>query len=757
MFERKKIRELNDFFLERSARKEDGVYFYRLNGYSEAIRDFIGRYYEEARNFGVVIEGGIPNPDEKNLSYYNEMMGMEFHMSVDFITASLKKWLPRMNVRQRDAVAVSMYDTLDNLRKSGKNENMLKNAYIKFMCWLYYKFERIVNRLGENRIPKILYEGEVGNYELMLLSVLSKAGCDILLLQYQGDTAYRKKDPTSACSDELRMTGQQPFPTYFNLKWLRKEMQEKMNQERLYREKPKLLNCTNAWIKGTGLSDINTDIQTRGRDPNLFYNCFYRINGAEDKLTYQNELYQFQLTLKRNGRRYVIVEQEIKKPTMEEIGAVRRKNYAGQDQMLLDLSANIQYPANPELKNLMHKAFIDIMTEESKLPGMNLNRLTNKAVYLLCWLKRYLSELFVNWHAPEISCFIYLGGCKSGNEALFLRLLSKLPVDVVILKPNLNEACCLEDAVLFEKTYRDSVILQKFPMEQSRIQMGTAAYQAERELDTLMYQDSGMYRDRQYAKANAITLRTTYEEIAILWDQELKYRPNFSTSGDIVNVPVIFAKASGVKEGMLQQYWSGIRALVTEDTIVLKNASYYHPSDQSPVRAHVTAFFKNKKLLRAKLKEHPAYPYGFLREEIQEHLLDKLQLLIDQKLIKGTFENGMEYTIIAAALSLKKDLTRIIQKFDFTKKNPKIIYIHTTEDLISPEDAILAAYLNLVGFDVLFFVPTGYQGAEKYYNRKIMEEHQIGDYIYDLQIPDFTQISSVTRPSWREKIFKRGN
>ena len=31
---------------------------------------------------------------------------------------------------------------------------MLKNAYIKFMCWLYYKFERIVNLLGENSRPE---------------------------------------------------------------------------------------------------------------------------------------------------------------------------------------------------------------------------------------------------------------------------------------------------------------------------------------------------------------------------------------------------------------------------------------------------------------------------------------------------------------------------------------------------------------------------------------------------------------------------
>ena len=56
------------------------------------------------------------------------------------------------------------------MRRNGKTENMLKNAYIKFMCWLYYKFERIVNQLGENELPKILYEGDISNYELMLIT-----------------------------------------------------------------------------------------------------------------------------------------------------------------------------------------------------------------------------------------------------------------------------------------------------------------------------------------------------------------------------------------------------------------------------------------------------------------------------------------------------------------------------------------------------------------------------------------------------------
>ena len=40
--------------------------------------------------------------------------------------------------------------------------------------------------------------------------------------------------------------------------------------------------------------------------------------------------------------------------------------------------------------------------------------------------------------------------------------------------------------------------------------------------------------------------------------------------------------------------------------------------------------------------------------------------------IRGTFENGTEYTIVATILNLRKEIVHLIQKFDFTRKNPKI-------------------------------------------------------------------------------------
>lgn len=756
MFTHNKIKNLNDFFVERDSRPDKGVYFYRINGYTEEIGQFIQRYYEAARLSGVIIEGRIPNPDEKNLAYYEEIMGLDFRMSPDFIAQSLRKWLPRMNDYQRGTVARSLFDTLSALRKTGKNDNMLKNAYIKFMCWLYYKFERIVNMLGESKIPKILYEGDISNYELLLVSVLSNAGCDVVLLQYGGDAKYRILDADNRQSDNLELPNMRAFPQDFNLKWIRAKIQEALNNERIYGVKPQILNCTNAWIEGKGFADFKKSTSVRGDDPRLFYNCFYRINGVEDKITYANELYQLQLELSNSQRRVVIVDECIPKPSMEEIGAVRRRNYVRQDEMLMDLSANIQYTANIELQRVMVKAFLDVLLVEAKEPDMNLNKLTNKAVYMLCWLKRYQKKLFANWKMPEVGCFIHMGPCKDENEPLFLRILARMPVDVLILNPNLNAACCVKDTLLYELQFTEVLPIKRYPQQSADLQMGTAAYHAERELDGLMYQDTGIYRNYQYDKAVSVTLQTMYEEIQILWKEELKFRPNFSTENGVVTLPVIFAKVSGVKDGMVPKYWSAVKGLMTEDSFLVKNVPYIDPAAVNPMKAHAVEFLKNGRIQRRRIKEHPNYPYSFLREEIQEHIFDKLQLLIESRLIKGTFENGTEYTIVATILNMPKDIVRLIQKFDFTKKNPKLIYVNTGEKMISLEDTILTAFLNLAGFDVIFFVPTGYQNVERFFNKRLMEEHQIGEYVYDLQVPNMALVSSNTRPSWRDKLFRRG-
>ncbi|MDE5862065.1 MAG: YceG family protein, partial [Ruminococcus sp.] len=44
---------------------------------------------------------------------------------------------------------------------------------------------------------------------------------------------------------------------------------------------------------------------------------------------------------------------------------------------------------------------------------------------------------------------------------------------------------------------------------------------------------------------------------------------------------------------------------------------------------------------------------------------------------------------------------------------------------------------------------TGYNNIENYYSRSIISEHQIGSYVYDMKVPDFSRI----RLPWGRKKY----
>lgn len=754
MFQLGRIEKLHDYFSACSRRREQAVFFYRVAGYSGEVAAFLTQYDQAARTNGVVIEGRIPNPDPKQLDYLAEMMGSDFQLDAGFLTQKLTRWLPRLTGAQREAVVTAMTATLQDLQAHGKNENMLRNAYIKYMCWLYYKFERILGRLGGDELPKILYDGTVSSYELQLLVILARAGADIVLLERAGDAGYLRCDPTSQYAQLYQAPGLTPFPADFSLRQLREQGRQQAERQKLYGAPAGIAPCTNAWMKAPDGKEILTAVRARGDDPKLFYNAFVVQYGVEDKLLFPSDMVAFYQQLKREGRKVCLENGRLPPPTPEEIAAVRRRNHQTAEQLAADLAANLQYPNNQQLQTLMRQAFLDVVLEEDKTVGGNLNRLLNKAVYLVAWMKRYQKDLFQNWQAPEVGVFILFGACSGDNEALFLRLLAKLPVDVLVLLPDLNAPCVLKDPALLDLHKEHSLPMTDFPVEPSQMRVRTAAYQAEREMDSILYQNTGLYRAKQHQKAEAVTLQTMYEEIGLLWDQELKYRPGFAAEGDTVTVPVLLEKICGIKDGPILPYWLEIKKLVTPETTLVTKLPWQTGLEANPMKPYATQFLRQGRLQREKIKQHKDYPYGILRPEIQGYLLDKLQVLLDEKLIAGTYQNGTEYTIVSTILGLPKDLLRRIQNFDFTKKNPKLIIISTTEETLSLEDSILVAFLNLVGFDILFFVPTGYQSIEKYFQKPFANEHQLGPYRYDLQVPDFRTLHEGGKSSIR-KLFGR--
>ena len=732
-----KIKGLEDFFKRQNERKPKGVYFYRINSYDETILEFIRKYYDLAKREGAIIDKNIENPTADNIAYFNEIIGDKYVHGPGFMAEALKKWLPRIKDYQRASIADGIYDTLEVLRRQGKNIDILKNNFIRIMCWLYYNFYNIMERLGNDDVPKIIFWGNVNFSELSTLKILSNAGADIILVQLGGDSKYMTIDPKSEYSIDLGM-GSESFPAGFDLQWLLKQHEEDKSKRLLYSNKASAKANTNTWLSGDLFEDLKNT--RRGENTSFFYNMFARINGCDNRNTYVNNLYLLYQDLKKANRSIKVINNKITNPSVDEISKIKRGNYANENQLIMDLKKNINLKSNTFI-DVARDAFVDTMIETGKLMNMDLNKMMNKGIYILCWFQRYIPDLLGNTdiHSPA-PILIYFGNVETDTESLFLNMAAKLPIDVIIFNPE-KKGDKLTGERLYEVHFEETLKVNEYPTDGNNLSMGTMAYNAERDLDTMMYSDTGMYRDMQFSKANIIKLSTTYEEINIYWKQEARFRPNFSTVDDIVNIPVMFAKISGVANSDTDTYFKNIKDLLTDTTLIYKNENIYDRN--CTVAAGVPSFFKNGRLDREGIKHSQIYKYDYLRAETQDYILDKLSELLRRKTIAGTGQNGTEYKIITIVLDLPKEILRFIQSFDFTKCPPKLIIVNTTETVISLEDSIIVAFLNLIGFDIVFFIPTGYDNVNKYFNNQIMEEHIIGNYLYDIAIPDFNRLRSV--------------
>lgn len=752
MYNNLPLTNIKDYFKPLSLRTEKGTYFYRITVWNSEIENFIEKLLQEISRCGIYFSDKIVNPDNRQLAYYNEIMGAGFKLEEMFFYNSIKKWMPRISDTAHKNLSQAIYKVIYDYHEKGKNSSMVFNAYVKIMCMLYYRFESLLLQVGKDIVPKILYEGDINESILKLLYVLAKTGCDIALIQKQGDAALQI-DPESKLSSLYQTTGTKFSPT-----WSSKEIREKLDKRgsvpELIALDVKKLVKTNTWLTGDILSDSSKKQNERGNPTDAYYNIFAGMWGAEEENEYYNMLFKWKMKQQGSNRAVYIIQNGIMPPDNTEVSRIRRGKYTNKTQALEDLAKQLNAPLK-EVKDHAYNAVISILNEDDI--DSEVQKYVNKLTTLLCWMNRFMTKIFTSEPVQELNTIVYYGRCRNKNEELFLQILSRLPIDVLIITPDHSEITEIDSRLFFYKKYPYSFVREKFPSKAEEVKFGTTAYNAEQDLNTLMYQDTGLYRIQQFKKAVPIVIKTTYEEIEILWSQEAVFRPNFETLTDRVLVPVIFSKISGVK-GSIDDYWYYIAKLIEEDVYVIKYLPYITNSMPNPFKEKVTSYINNGKIYVDRIKSSSLYSYSFIRDEMQKHMFDTMQKLIDSKLIIGTGTRGTEYAIVSTLLNMDKSLLRMIQKYDFTKKIPKLIIIHLNENNSSLEDSILAAYLSMIGFDVLVFTPTGYNSVERHFASNILLEHNVGEYIYDLKIPDFEKVKRKKEGilNVAEKLFRRG-
>lgn len=716
-------------------------YVMALQSYNDDIHTVLYQFCEKSMQNGIMIENKLENPTSDQIQYLNTTLGSEFYFRKDFIKSKLRIWLRPLTENQLCVLTDGMYEVLSRLQKIGKNESVLKNAYTKFMCWLYYCLRTLVPKIGVQPFY-VLYEGTMGAYELYMLTYMALCGGNLVILDYSQNAHKNANIQDIVVIGESNVDS---FPSRQMVKDLKCEILDMQKIHGILGHSSHLTPCVNAWLQDINVESVKDT--NRCSDRNKLCSMYLRMDGVSDRNTYQNWLFGFLQDVK-NMKDVVILEQNIEPIKPNELNRFHREN--GIDLMVvLTMMKNGFTFFNPDLNQYALYHTSKILFQD----GGCRNKLGKKVGLILqqmALLYRY-KDLIIHK-----GCLMILE--KQVLNAWtwsVLETLSEFGVDVLIFNPNKVVDTYKSDTLLVQ-SFDEVVNLQSFPKERSQAILSTTAYNAERDLDTMLYQSTGFYRNQQYKKAEPIVLRTMYEEIEQLWDENINMRMGFDITDDNVILPVIFAKVLGVKDGNVKAYQKSIERLVTGNDCVYLMPEHMDFSFQDhapsysgwvgsfgmnyrePVRqaslCNIADVLTNRKVDMEKVKRHPDFRYGYLQDEKIAFMVDRFDALLWSGMIEGVGQHGVENKLLHVFFNLPKDIVQLIQKWDFTKVNPKLVYVNTGESVLTLEDTMFIQYLSMLGFDVVMFIPTGYNIVDGFFVKKQYTEYQIGDYLYDLRL-----------------------
>lgn len=747
-----KVKELEDLFEERVGDSRGMMLAFQ--GYESSLETFFLKMSEKAMQRGVCIQDKLANPTAEQIAYFQEQLGEctePFEVSYAYVRHQCKKWLTFLSDTQAHVLSCAIHETLKRLQRMGKNESVLKNAYMKFMCWWYYHFRKCLSSIGL-RPFYVLYEGSLTAYEAYMLTCVALCGGRVGIVDYD-KTAEKWKD-MQEIQVYCPVVGQvlQPFPNREMIKGWKASVIATSKVQSMFGQRPSLHPCVNTWLQDVSMESIK-DMQ-RSQKADQMDSFYMRVDGCADRNTYANELFQLWQDKKAQGP-VLVYEGDVPVLQTSEVSWVQRP------VQLEDLSIGTVIASNMSdftgaLRNYCCHLLWDMSQQDEGQIGLKMN----KTVMRLGILRRYQQLI-----KEKGALFVFETEPLHAWSWQVFELLVRCGVDVLVCNPNKVPESYTSDVLLI-KTEEEVCAMQTFPKERSQATLSTTAYNAERDLDTMLYQDTGMYRDYQYKKAEPIVVRTMFEEIEQWWKEPVSVRQGFETNAEHVVIPVVYAKVLGVKDGDKRAYQKMIDRLLreNENVYVLQghvpleqvqiggSRSSFGTSgsfgqmitsmsglgqeirDERVTRYNIAEVLTNRKVDVQKVRQHEAFRFGYLQDATITFMVDRLDALLWSGIIEGVGQRGQENKLLEVFFGLPKEVIQMIQRWDFTKVNPKLVYVNTSEQVMSLEDSMFVQYLSMLGFDVVMFIPTGYNIVDGHFRKRMYTEHQLGEYVYDMRV-----------------------
>lgn len=424
--------------------------------------------------------------------------------------------------------------------------------------------------------------------------------------------------------------------------------------------------------------------------------------------------------------------------------------------------------------NTVRKAFLEsvsLFVEKNKQG--NVSMVLNFALKLAAWLKRYLPKLlegFIlgrknlgagNFAYEQNPKVLFYGPIKT-HEIYLLAALHKIGCDVLFVHSEQEGDKPFEsfdpDNSLTQVLFNPhNLALVPFPESERLVRKSTVAYKASKEIEEVIYnEESGLFKPWQFVgyATQPVTLKTTWDELKILWREPAKLRPEFKIQNRKVYVPNLFAKINGVSDD-LNAYWRDLKFFsFAPKTKLLPDVPFtkitYTKQDlfRNGYLLNERGFFKEEEV-----KQSPYYRFGHLKADLQQFLLEKINELLTAEMFLTPQDERFKLTTLMTVLTMDDSLLKMLETFDYPQEIPKVVVYDNEKKNFSESDAIILTYFHLIGLDVLIFTPTNYMTIERQIKPHLLEIHQLPQVKYDLPLPPLSRV--LDPPEQRQSLFAR--
>lgn len=670
------------------------------------------------------------------------------------------------------------------------NLSIMLNFSTKVLLWFGH-YSKLINKKSAYN-PKIVYWGSPKKHEIYFLILMSLVGFDVLVLNTSFIDLFERVDKHNEFSLVIRKTKDLPigqFPIARSMETPQTTMPSSKRESSEGYTPIQLKNRFESLIK-----DPRIEVKLKKSD-GIFEDLFVPLNQrsgfigepypiipayfvrsigvpttSDDwQAEYYNRLYNLDQGIRRF--RYVKFLESIPAPKAEESAMIPQRLHSATSEHWIEIIEQIlQAEVLPQsygklLNNTILKSFVETVNlYVEKNLTLNISVFLNFSLKIVSWFNRYLPSLFEPSnrsqpfypegspvHNPKI---LFYGPIKS-HEIYLLYAFHKMGCDVLFIHSHQEgdkpfRIFDPDNVLTYPLIDNHNLPLAPFPNQEQLIRKSTIAYNASKEIEEVIYNEEvGLFKPWQFEKylTHPITLKTTYDELKILWGEPTKLRPEFKVQNKKVYVPNLFAKINGVSEE-IADYWQDLKTLASSpNTKIIQDVPFTQIS-YTKQELYQTNYLLNEDGLldESKVLKSRHYRFGYLKEPLQHFLWVKINELIDSGMFLVTVDEKFKLKIIMTILTMEESLIKLIEVFDYPQEIPKLIVYDHEKESFNENDSILLAYFNLIGLDVVIFTPTNYRTIEQYIKPSLLDVHQLPLVKYDLALPPLSSIPTPTIP-----------